>query len=136
MATHLFTDEELLAYLDELLPPERMADAEKSLRNSEPLRRRLAGLARSRDQGVHSVGAIWRRRRLSCPSRKDWGNYLLGTLPQKLQEYYDFHLRTVGCRFCLANLRDLEQASEAAAHTQQRRQKYFQSSAGYLRRAE
>lgn len=133
MMTNSWSDEELLAYIDEMLPPERMSDVEQSLRAEESLRRRLANLARVRDQGVHSVGEIWRRRRLSCPSRKQWGGYLLGTLEPELSAYFEFHLHTIGCRYCLANLRDLEAASQATPETDQRRRKYFQSSAGYLR---
>ena len=136
MTESSFTDDELLAYLDEMLPVERMVSVEGALRDSESLRYRIANLARRRDQGVHSVGEIWRRRRLSCPTRSQLGSYLLQTLDGDLVDYIDFHLQTVGCRHCDANLRDLEQASLATSDTQRRRQKFFQSSAGYLRRDE
>src|SRR2546429_6996730 len=33
----------------------------RSLRESEPLRRRLRALMQERDRGDHSIGAIWRR---------------------------------------------------------------------------
>ncbi len=131
-----FTDDELLAYLDEMLPVERMASAERALRDSESLRRRIANLARQKDQGVHSVGEIWRRRRLSCPTRSQLGGYLLGTLEDDRADYFQFHLQTIGCRYCDANLRDLEQAMRTTPETQRRRQKFFQSSAGYLQRGE
>lgn len=134
MSAQPLTDEELLAYLDELLPAERMATVEKVLRHSEGLRHRLAALARDRDRGVHSVGAVWRRRRLSCPSRTEWGSYLLGTLDPQRRDYYEFHLHAVGCRYCLANLQDLQEAVDTTPQLQQRRQKYFQSSAGFLPR--
>ena len=134
MAELSFTDDELLAYLDEMLSVERMAAVEQALRDTDVLRRRLASLARRRDQGVHSVGEIWRRRRLSCPTRSQLGSYLLGTLDAKLVDYFDFHIQTVGCRFCSSNLHDLEQAMQATPEIQQRRRKFFQSSAGYLRK--
>ena len=132
MNEQTFTDEELSAYLDEMLSVDRMATVEHALRDSEPLRRRAASLARLRDHGEHSLGAIWRRRRLSCPSRTELGSYLLGTLPAQTSDYVDFHVRTVGCRVCTANLNDLEQAAQAGDESQQRRKKFFQSSAGYL----
>lgn len=134
MTEPAITDLQLLAYLDEMLPVEQMATIERDLRASEALRLRAAGLARRRDQGAHSVGEIWRRLRLSCPSRDELGNFLLGTLEDGLADYIEFHLRTVGCRFCAANLGDLEQALKSAPETAQRRRKFFESSAGYLRR--
>ena len=59
MSTEL-TDAELLAFLDELLPVERMIVIEGDLRQSAALRDRAATLLRNRDQG-HSVSDIWRR---------------------------------------------------------------------------
>jgi hypothetical protein len=132
------TDDQLLAWLDELLPVAQMAEVEKALRKSEALRRRVANLGRRRDLGAHSVGDIWRRLRLSCPTRSELGAFLLGTLDQQQAGYVDFHIQTVGCRFCAANLADLElgRAAETQTETQTRRRKYFESSAGYLRRPE
>ena len=127
-------DEELLAYLDEQLPVARLSDVESALRESPALRGRLQALARRRDQGVHSVGEIWRRGRLSCPSRSELGSFLLGALEGELASYIQFHIHNVGCRACAANLDDLQhsQAVQAAEEVTQRRRKYFESSAGYL----
>ena len=87
-----------------------------------------------RDAGIHTIGEIWRRHRVSCPTREQLGSYLLEALDAEQMEYYRFHIDEVGCRFCNANLHDLrmqqEENSEVAAT---RRTKYFQSSAGYLR---
>jgi hypothetical protein len=126
------SDQQLLAYLDEMLPVEEMARVEKTLRASEPLRHRAASLIRRRDQGAHSVGEIWRRRRLSCPTRSQLGSFLLGTLSEEFAGYVSFHVRTIGCRPCAANLRDLEHALEATPEVRERRRKFYQTSAGYL----
>ena len=135
MADATFTDTELLAYLDEMLRVEEMTAVERAMRNSDALRTRAAGLVRRRDQGAHTVGEIWRRLRLSCPSRSQLGSFLLGTLEENHAEYVEFHLRTIGCRYCAANLADLQrERAESAAHRQTRRQRYFQTSAGYLDR--
>jgi anti-sigma factor RsiW len=136
MSPQAFTDDELLAYLDEQLPVEQMTLVESALRASEPLRRHTAGLVRQRDQGGHTVGGIWRQLRLSCPPRKQLGAYLLDALDSAEADYLEFHLRTVGCRYCIANLSDLEQEMQAAPETQQRRSKFFQSSAGFLQRSD
>ncbi len=135
MPERTFTDQQLVAYLDEMLPVDEMAAVERSLRGSESLRRRAAGISRRRDDGAHSVGEIWRRLRLSCPSRGRLGSYLLGTLARESADYIEFHIGTVGCRICSANLRDLEQAQTKSADAPNRRRKFFQSSAGYLKKA-
>lgn len=131
-----FTDDELLAYLDEMLAVDRASAVEKSLRNSEALRQRLTELVRRRDQGVHAVGEIWRRMKLSCPSRSELGSYLLGVAEPAWSDYLEFHIQTVGCRFCEANLKDLQDALASTPQAEQRREKYFQSSAGFLSRLE
>lgn len=125
---------DLEAYLDEALPPEEMARIERTLRKDPELRRQLATINARRDAGVHSLGEIWRRHRLSCPPREQLGSFLLDALPDELADYIAFHLEVIGCRYCRANLTDLErQQAEAPEVVETRRRKYFQSSAGYLR---
>jgi hypothetical protein len=129
-----FSDSELAGYLDEMLPHERAAFVESRLRDSAALRQRVSALIRQRDQGGHTVGEIWRRRRLSCPSRSDLGAFLLGVLPSDHADYIRFHIHTIGCRLCEANLTDLEQASRQTDQAAEpRRQRFFESSAGRLR---
>lgn len=129
------TDDELLAWLDEQLPVERMAEVERALRSDEELRRRTAQLQRRRDHGGHSVGDVWRRLRLSCPTRAELGSFLLGTLDTAHEQYIDFHLHTVGCRYCAAAIDEMRvsQESKSMSEAQTRRRKFFESSAGLLR---
>lgn len=130
----LITDAELHAYLDEAAPPERIAEIEAALRDDEPLRDRLASLVAGRDAGLHSLGEVWRRRRLTCPTREQLGSYLLGVLPEGLADYIGFHLEVVGCRWCNASVEDLRRQHQASADdaTPRRRGKYFESSVGRL----
>ena len=128
---------DLEAYLDEALPPEQMARIELALRNDPQLLGQVTATQSRRDAGVHSLGDIWRRGRLSCPSRDQLGSYLLGAMPDEQADHIKFHLEQIGCRYCQANLHDLEtQQAEHQPTVQSRRQRYFQSSAGYLRREE
>ncbi len=127
-----WTDQELSAWLEEQLPPERMVRLEKELRSDEALRHRLAQIIRHRDQGGHTVGDIWRRARLSCPTRSELGGYLLETLPQEAADYIEFHLMTIGCRMCQASLQDLQEHLEQPDAPRHRRRRIFESSAGYL----
>jgi anti-sigma factor RsiW len=124
---------DLEAYLDEALPAEEMAGIERALRDDPALLRQLAAIHARRDSGVYSVGEVWRRHRLSCPSRQALGSYLLGVLPEDTARYIAFHLGAVGCRLCQANVTDLEnQQAEGREVAETRRRRYFQSSAGYL----
>jgi hypothetical protein len=123
----------LSAYLDDALSESETAQIEQALRNSDTLRRTLRALIGERDRGEHSIGAIWRGQRLSCPSREQLGSYLLGVLEAGWQDYIDFHLKTIGCAFCQANLADLQALQkEPATQAHKRRQRFFESSAGYL----
>ena len=129
------TQSDLQAYLDEALPPDEMASLETALRSRPDLLRQLALINGRRDAGVHSVGEIWRRQRLSCPSRQQLGSHLLGALDEQHAEYIDFHLQVVGCRYCQANLEDLRRQQQENAETvKTRRTKYFKSTAGHLRK--
>jgi len=76
---------------------------------------------------------LWEHRRFSCPKRNTIGAYMLGTLEPDWHQYVDFHLNTLGCRFCRANLDDLQSQSH------QTRQEAFQarimeSTVGFLSR--
>src|SRR6476646_9524187 len=129
------TQSDLQAYLDEALAPAEMTAIEQELRKKPELLKQLAAINARRDAGVHSVGEIWRRQRLSCSSREQLGSYLLGALDDEHAQYIDFHLKTIGCRYCQANLEDLRRQQEETAETvKTRRTKYFQSTAGHLRR--
>ena len=126
-----FSPSDLEAYLDEALPPEEMARIEKALRGDAALVQELASIQARRSSGVHSLGDIWRRHRLSCPSREQLASHLLDAAPEKLAAYITFHIEVAGCRYCQANLADLRtQRAQPDQATQMRRRKYFQSSAG------
>jgi hypothetical protein len=126
------TREVLASYLDDALSDRQIADVEQQLRQSETLRQQVRLLAQERDRGEHSVGAIWRRHRLSCPGREQLGSFLLGVLSAEEHDYIEFHLKTIGCAFCQANLTDLQNQQKDGTRSQQRRRRYFQSSAGLL----
>ena len=130
-----YSESELEAYLEEGLDPEEMAGIEAELRGDQELAKRLAAIIARRDAGMHSLGAIWRRHRISCPTREQLGSYLLKALDGEDADYVAFHVDLVGCRFCRANIEDLKaRQSEALETATSRRNKYFQSSAGYLNR--
>lgn len=128
------TQATLEAYLEEALPAEEMAAIELELRGRPDLLEKMAAIHARRDNGLHSVGEIWRKHRLSCPTREQLGSFLLEALPTEQATYIRFHVEVIGCRYCQSNLSDLrEQQAEASEVISTRRTRYFQSTAGHLR---
>ena len=128
--------EQLHAYLDDALTESEMSRVEQALRESDALRRSLRQAMQERDRGEHSLGAIWRRERLTCPTREELSSYLFQVHDEARQGYIDFHLQTVGCPYCTANLADLHaRQKETDAQAKERRKRFFASSAGYLQAA-
>jgi len=75
---------------------------------------------------------VWEEQRYTCPKRSTIGRFLLGTLDEEpWREYVDFHVNKLGCKFCHANVEDLQKASEAEQKKVQ--QKIFESTIGFFR---
>jgi hypothetical protein len=112
-----------------------MAEIEDALRQGDSLQQQLSAINGRRDAGVHALGEIWRRHRLSCPTREQLGSFLMGVLPRDVAGYIKFHLESIECRYCSASIDDLRsQQSAAAGEVTSRRRRYFQTSAGYLQK--
>jgi hypothetical protein len=129
------TREQLHAYLDDALEDAEAARIEKLLRSSADLRAHLNDVREQRDRGEHSLGAVWRRDRLSCLTREQLGAYLHRVLEPDLQKYVDFHIKTIACPSCLANLDDLREKQSESAAQNRRRRRYFETSARLLNEA-
>src|ERR1700722_10443490 len=118
--------------LQDALAPEVSARVEKALRDSAELRGRLEDVRQNRADGqLHTLGAIWHRTRLTCPSRQQLGSYLLEALDPDLAAYLTFHMEVVECPFCKANLDDLKmqtQTSSGASASKTRQHRFLQSS--------
>jgi len=76
---------------------------------------------------------VWKLQRFSCPKRSTIGAYLLGTLDKQWRQYVDFHVNTIGCGYCMANLHGLR---ERNADKQSRRfqARIMESTAGFLKK--
>ena len=126
-------DETLRAYLADDLPAEDLARVEKALRDSSELRGQLESVRQNRDDAsLYTLGAIWRRTRLTCPSRQQLGSLLLDILEPDLADYLIFHIEVVECPFCQANLADLKGKTEAATPAIQSRHARFLNSSRHL----
>lgn len=131
---HTFTDQELRAYLAEELSLPRSVEIERALLVDDTLRARMRTLLDDSPSASLAVRDVWLKARLSCPSRDVLADYLAELLGDGLSQYVRFHLNEVGCRYCAANLADLQEqgGAEAAA----RGRKFFETSVGRLRQLE
>ena len=130
-----FSPADLEAYLDEALPPDEMAAVEEALRNDPDLGVKLAAIHGRRDAGVHTLGEIWRRRRLTCPSREQLVLYLDEKLDQEESNYIRFHLEEIHCRLCVASFEDIRIARiDEDDEIADRQQRILDRSSTYLKK--
>ena len=132
-----FTDAELEAYLDESLDPVRAAEIEQQLREDRQLLGRLSRINGRRDAGIHTLGEIWRRNQIGVPSVETMRNFLLGVLSAEEESYIQFRMDELKCPFTVAMQRDLQiQQTESEEHSKTRRDKFYKTSAGLLRKSD
>ena len=86
----------------------------------------------SREPEDDLLTKLWERLRPSCPKRSTVGKFVLGTLDDEWSNYIDFHLRQLGCRYCQANLDDVQQPLQDREQ-QSLCQRIMQSSVGFFR---
>lgn len=128
---HAFTNQELCAYLAEELAVSRSRELEEVLRTDAGVREQLRRLLDESDCPSLTLRNVWLRGRMSCPSRATLVEYAAENLGDGLHQYLNFHLHVVGCRFCAANLADLQE--QGGADATDRNRKFFETSVGRLR---
>jgi RNA polymerase sigma factor (sigma-70 family) len=74
---------------------------------------------------------IWESNRLSCPKRSTLGAFILESLDPEWFDYVDFHLTTLGCHFCRASFKDLQEQQETEQNTLFR-QRVLASTVGFF----
>ena len=81
-----------------------------------------------------SISLVWEEERISCPHRDVLRAYAGGSLPKKAADYIKFHVKDVGCPFCLANLEDLEtlDASDQGRYLRSVRDRVMSSTRAFL----
>lgn len=77
---------------------------------------------------------VWQSSRLSCPKRNTVGAFLLNTLDKDWHEYVDFHLNTLGCHFCRANLEDLQRQNAENNNPRSLHVRIMESTIGFLKK--
>lgn len=76
---------------------------------------------------------IWETERLTCPKRTTLGGYLLNTLDAGWSAFVRFHLTTVNCPFCMANVEDLQK--QTLSDPRPLRDRILQSTVGFFRKS-
>ena len=76
------------------------------------------------------LSRVWQSQRPSCPKRTTLGKYTLGILPQDWNAFVAFHLETLGCVFCQANVDELALDDTGPPAPDDR---LFQSTIGFFR---
>lgn len=74
---------------------------------------------------------VWEMNRFTCPKRSTIGRFVLGTLDGEWGEYVAFHVNRLGCRFCQANLNDLQKPDEPGQEPV--RQRIYESTIGFFK---
>jgi RNA polymerase sigma-70 factor (ECF subfamily) len=77
---------------------------------------------------------VWETQRLSCPKRSILNEFLLESLSPEWFDYVDFHLTLMGCHFCRASFKDLQEQQAGDQHSQFR-QRIVTSTIGFLSEA-
>jgi RNA polymerase sigma factor (sigma-70 family) len=101
----------------------------------ERLEGRLANYDLTAVEATHAdslLTEIWEEHRLACPKRSTVGGYHLKTLEPAWQDYVHFHLETLGCHFCRANLDDLKNETKQAPRIV--RDRVMQSTVGFFKK--
>jgi hypothetical protein len=99
----------------------------------ENVARQKVPAAPSAEEFENLLTDLWEYHRFSCPKRNTIGAFMLQTLDEDWHKYVDFHLNVLGCRFCRANLDDLE--SQNREGQQERFQaRIMESTIGFLHR--
>ena len=130
-----FTDAELEAYLDEGLDPKRAADLEVAMSADQGLLARLSHINGRRDAGIHTLGEIWRRNQIGVPTLEHMSNHLLGLLSKEESDYIMFRMDVLRCPYTIAMYKDLSAKKDGDNDlSKTRRTKFFNSSAGLLRK--
>lgn len=106
-------------------------------RNLKRIRKRVEAfdipIGPSSKEFENLLSDIWEFQRFSCPKRSTIGAYLLGTVDDEWHKYVDFHINTLGCRFCRANLEDLK-SQNTKTKGKKLQARIMESTAGFLRK--
>ena len=113
-----------------------MAAIEEAMRSDPEMGHQLVAIHGRRDAGVHTLGEIWRRHRLTCPSREKLTLYLDNKISGDEAKYIKFHLEVVHCRLCVASFEDIKISRGANdEEIESRHKRFLDRSSTYLKKS-
>ena len=110
----VYSREYIHAYIDGALSPEE-ADAFTSMAYGDSeLRGKIRTVQTEFDYHNHTVGSLWRRNQLTCPSDQEIVDYQRGELAiinPKIVDYVQFHLNSIRCIYCISTAAEWKQSA-------------------------
>ena len=116
----VYSREYIHAYIDGALSPEE-ADAFTSMAYGDSeLRGKIRTVQTEFDYHNHTVGSLWRRNQLTCPSDQEIVDYQRGALAiinPEIADYVQFHLTSIRCIYCISTAAELKQSAAKGGAT-------------------
>ena len=110
----VYSREYIHAYIDGALSPEE-ADAFTSMAYGDSeLRGKIRTVQTEFDYHNHTVGSLWRRNQLTCPSDQEIVDYQRGELAiiyPKIADHLQFHLNSIRCIYCISTAAEWKQSA-------------------------
>ena len=72
------------------------------------------------DYHNHTVGSLWRRNQLTCPSDQEIVDYQRGELAiiyPKIADHLQFHLTSIRCIYCISTAAEWKQSAAKGGAT-------------------
>ena len=116
----VYSREYIHAYIDGALSPEE-ADAFTSMAYGDSeLRGKIRTVQAEFDYHNHTVGSLWRRNQLTCPSDQEIVDYQRGELAiiyPKIADHLQFHLTSIRCIYCISTAAEWKQSAAKGGTT-------------------
>ena len=116
----VYSREYIHAYIDGALSPEE-ADAFTSMAYGDSeLRGKIRTVQTEFDYHNHTVGSLWRRNQLTCPSDQEIVDYQRGELAiiyPKIADHLQFHLNSIRCIYCISTAAEWKQSAAKGGTT-------------------
>ena len=109
-----YSREYIHAYIDGALSPEEADAFTLMAYGDSELRGKIRTVQTEFDYHNHTVGSLWRRNQLTCPSDQDIVDYQRGALAiiyPKIADHLQFHLNSIRCIYCISTAAEWKQSA-------------------------
>jgi len=116
----VYSREYIHAHIDGALSQEETDAFDLEAQVNSELRGQIRAVQSEFDYHNHTVGSLWRRNQLTCPSDQDIADYLRGGLAiinPEIADYVQFHLTSIRCIYCISTAAELKQSAAKGGTT-------------------